>query len=90
MLLLFQQPLLKPQTVLWDFSTWEKREEYNIPIFMWKIISYTETWVLNEWRDTYKEKLAVKILKKKKKEQQKMSVTFKKETRESTQLGIAD
>lgn len=27
---------------------------------------------------------------KKKKEQQKMSVTFKKETRESTQLGIAD
>lgn len=42
MLLLFQQPLLKPQTVPWDFSTWEKREEYNIPIFMWKIISYTE------------------------------------------------
>lgn len=29
-------------------------------------------------------------IKKKKKEQQKMSVTFKKETRESTQLGIAD
>lgn len=27
---------------------------------------------------------------KKKKKQQKMSVTFKKETRESTQLGVAD